>query len=104
MKYPARYSNRAVACRNRNEVGSYRGNNVDIGTQVLHKMFSTTTSRHHINNGRTHCQSIQNTAILIDRNGNKVVLKQHQTIFNVDKDTRGIAFEDHGRAFRKNHH
>lgn len=78
------------------------GNNGNIGNDLLQKIFTTQPSKYALRKGKTHCQSIENTAIFVDRCGNKMIFKQQQTIMNTDKDGPAIYFHNSGKQFKKN--
>ena len=72
------------------------------GLMAVANLFgSTNPNNYALRTGRVHCQSIEKKAVLVDAQGNKIILKEHQTNFNTDKDTRGIEYCDDGRRFRR---
>lgn len=60
------------------------------------------TSKDATQSGRVHCVAIDRTAIMYDKHGNKLVLKEHQTTMNAPKNSPGLHFRHNKHSWTKN--
>lgn len=79
-----------------------RSTGMNLNNQNLATLFKSTTPKEALRDGRVHCVSVQKTAILTDSYGNRMVLKEHQTSMNMDKDFQGrIKYHDKKNKFTR---
>lgn len=79
-------------------------NIINFNPQHLSSFFSKKVPSGALKNGRINCQTILTTAILTDAHGNKMVLKEHHTSMNFDKDFRGqVKYIDGRNGFKHSH-
>ena len=71
-----------------------RSNNgvVPITAGIIPNIFSQGSDKEKYKTGRAHCERIEQTAVYIDANGNKVMLRQNRLIMNTDNDGPNLRY------------
>ena len=100
--YPVkRGSNNGIVPRKNNHNNRIvpRNNNgvVPITAGIIPNIFSQSNDKEKYKKGRAHCERIEQTAVYIDANGNKVMLKQNRLIMNADNDSENIRRRTSGK-------
>lgn len=104
--YPVkRGSNNGIVPRKNNHNNRIvpRNNNgvVPITAGIIPNIFLQNNDKEKYKKGRAHCERIEQTAVYIDANGNKVMLKQNRLIMNSDNDGPGLRYTSGNERFTK---
>lgn len=65
-------------------------------------IFSEKKNKDKYRDGRINCETVKKTAIYIDANGNKVILKQNTVSMNSDKNGPNIRYLSGNHTWKKN--
>lgn len=98
MSYPVKKYKNNYQAQKRSKQNK---NTPPINLNGAMSVFETKTSNYGMRNGRTECRAIEKTAIITDKYGNRVVLKQHETHMNTDSNGPNLRYTTNKDRFSK---
>ena len=74
---------------------------IPLNPGMIPNIFKEKTNNHKYRKGRVNCESVEQIAIYIDSNGNKVMLRKNTVSMNADSDAPGLSYTSNGNRIRK---